>query len=234
MSKNVKQEAVTQSTGGTRGYQSALRAERAALTRQCVLRAARDSFGAHGYAGSTVADIARRANVAVDTVYAAVGRKPALLRQLVETALSGEDVAVPAHERDYVTRIRASDTAEQKLTIYAAAVSAIQQRMSVVFQTLGEAATMDADCSALWTEISERRAANMIDLAADLRRTGELRADLSDRDVADVIWSMNGTEYWLLLVQHRGWSPERFERWLVDCWTRVLLQQPLQGPVMPA
>ena len=42
--------------------------------------------------------------------------------------------------------------------------------------------------------------------AADLRATGELRADLSDEEIADVVWSMNGPEYWSLLVVDRGWS----------------------------
>jgi hypothetical protein len=59
--------------------------------------------------------------------------------------------------------------------------------------------------------------------AADLRATGELRADLTDDEVADVIWSTNGPEYWVLLVRDRGWSPQRFGELLVDSWTRLLL-----------
>jgi hypothetical protein len=59
--------------------------------------------------------------------------------------------------------------------------------------------------------------------AADLRATGELRADLSDDDVADIIWSMNAAEYWSLLVRQRGWKPERFTAFLADAWTRLLL-----------
>ncbi len=59
--------------------------------------------------------------------------------------------------------------------------------------------------------------------AADLRATGELRTDLSDDEVADIVWSMNAVEFWVLLVDQRGWSPERFGEWLTDAWTRVLL-----------
>jgi hypothetical protein len=35
----------------------------------------------------------------------------------------------------------------------------------------------------------------MREFAADLRSTGELRTDLTDREVADIIWTMNGPEY---------------------------------------
>ncbi|MEP7025810.1 MAG: TetR/AcrR family transcriptional regulator, partial [Actinomycetota bacterium] len=78
--------------------------------------------------------------------------------------------------------------------------------------------------AALWTEIARRRAANMLTFAADLRATAELRDDLSDQQVADIIWSMNAAEYWVLLVQERTWTPEQFKAWLTDAWTRLLLE----------
>ena len=40
------------------------------------------------------------ADVNVDTVYALVGRKPVLLKALIEQAISGTDSAVVAEERD--------------------------------------------------------------------------------------------------------------------------------------
>ena len=206
-----------------RRYASALRAEQAAATRSAVLRAARELFTERGYAATAVTAIAERAGVAVDTVYAAVGRKPVLLRELLETAISGTDRAVPAEERDYVRRVRAAATAREKLVLYAAAVAAIGARMAPIHRALAEAALTDADCAALRAEISARRAANMRLLAAELRATGELRADLSDEEVADVVWSMNAAEYRALLVDQRGWTPERFGAWLADAWTRLLL-----------
>jgi AcrR family transcriptional regulator len=206
-----------------RRYSSAVRAEQAATTRRAVLEAARALFAERGYAATVVGDIAVRAGVAVDTVYAAGGRKPALLRELVETALSGEDTAVPAEQRVYVQRIRAAGTAREKIEVYAAAVAAIGARLAPVHRALAEAAVSDPACAALRAEISGRRAANMRLFAADLRVTGELRPDLSDDEVADVVWSMNSAEYHALLVGERGWSTERFQRFLTDAWTRLLL-----------
>ena len=59
--------------------------------------------------------------------------------------------------------------------------------------------------------------------AADLRATGELRTDLSDDEIADIVWSMNGPEYWTLLVSDRGWSAEQFGHHLTDAWQRLFL-----------
>lgn len=206
-----------------RPYRSARRAEQAAATRQAILVAARDLFVRNGYGATTVAEVAAQASVAVDTVYASIGRKPELLRELVETAISGVDHAVPADERDYVVRIRATPGAADKLRLFADATGAIQQRMAPVFLALRDAAHTDAACADLWRQISERRAANMRQLAAELLATGEVRRELAIDDIADVIWSMNGAEYWDLLVRQRGWAPARFAQWLADAWTRLLL-----------
>lgn len=208
---------------GKRRYHSPRRAEQAAATREAVLAAAWELFVGTGYAATTVADIAARARVAVDTVYATVGRKPALLRELLETALSGTDRAATAEQRDYVLRIHATRPAREKIAVYAHAVAALQQRMAQVFLGLRDAATTDPECAALWDEMSQRRATNMRVFAAELRSTGELRDDLSDDEVADIVWSMNAAEYWVLLVHERGWSPHRFAEWLTDAWTRLLL-----------
>ena len=188
-----------------------------------MLAAARELFVARGYPKTAVGDIAALAGVSVDTVYSSVGRKPVLLRELVETSLSGQDHAVPAAERDYVVRVRAAPTAAEKIALYAEAITSIHGRLAPVFLALRDAAVGDQDCAALWREIAERRARNMLDFAADLRATGDLREDLTDRQVADVVWSTNAVEYWVLLVHERGWTPEQFREWITDSWTRVLL-----------
>ncbi|MDQ1738876.1 MAG: hypothetical protein QOE53_528, partial [Pseudonocardiales bacterium] len=144
-----------------RRYRSARRTEQAAGTRRRILAAAQALFTEHGYTATSVAQIAARAEVAVDTLYAAVGRKPALLRELLETALSGTDQAVPAEQRDYVLRIRAARTAAEKIACYAAAVTRIGPRMAPIHRALAEAALRDPDCAALKQEISARRVANM-------------------------------------------------------------------------
>lgn len=206
-----------------RRYRSAVRTDQAAATRATVLDAARELFLSRGYAGTTVAMIANRAGVAADTIYATVGRKPVVLRELIETAISGSDAAIPAEQRDYVSAIRTAPTAAEKIGIYATALTAIQRRLAPIFLALRTAAATDQGCADLWAIISERRAANMRLFAADLRATGSLRKDLSDADVADIVWSMNSAEYWVLLVSERGWTPERFRTWLTDAWTRLLL-----------
>ena len=123
-----------------RRYHSPLRKEQAAATRDAVLAAARELFVGEGYRSSTVAGIARRAGVAVDTIYATIGRKPDLLREVVETAISGTGQAVPAERRDYVIRMREAKAAAEKISIYAHALARIQPRLAPVYVALRDAA----------------------------------------------------------------------------------------------
>jgi AcrR family transcriptional regulator len=208
-----------------RRYDATRRQAAAAETRRRILTAADDLFRTGGYARTTVSAIAQRAQVATDTVYATVGPKPAVFRELIELALSGTDRPVDGGERDYAVRMRAEPDCAAKLAIYAHAVTELQGRLAPLFLVLRESAGVDADLARLWTEITTRRARNMRLLAADLAGTGALRPDLSVDEVADIIWTMNGSEYYALLVLDRGWTTERFGQWLHDAWCRLLLAE---------
>jgi AcrR family transcriptional regulator len=206
-----------------RAYDASQRRQAAQRTRIDILRAAQRLFIRHGYVATTVAMIADAAHVAVDTVYASVGTKQELLRELIETAISGKSRAVPAEQRDYVRAIIAEPDARRKLAIYAAALRRIHERLAPLTRVLRDAAGADEELARTWKSIAERRAANMRRFAADLAATGQVRPEIPVDEIADVIWATNASEFYLLLVGERRWSPERFERWLGSAWIRLLL-----------
>jgi AcrR family transcriptional regulator len=206
-----------------RPYDNSARLEQSNETRQAVLDAAKSQILERGYRATTVADIARDADVHVDTVYTLVGRKPVLLRELIEHAISGTNEAVPAEHRDYVAAIRAEPDPRRKLAIYARATREIQSRLAPLLLALRDASTTEPEAREVWEEISERRAMNMRELANDLNSVGGIRDGLSLAEAADTIWVTNSAEVYVLLTAERGWTPHRYERWLVDTWSRFLL-----------
>jgi len=210
-----------------RSYDNEQRRATSQRTRARILDEARALLVDQGYRATTVAAIARAAGVSVDTVYELVGRKPVIVRLLIETAISGTDGAVSPEDRDYVQRIHQMPTAAQKLSEYAAAMAQIQVRMAPLVLALRDAAATDASARDIWVEFSERRARNMRALAEELRNTGDLRADLGDDEMADIIWAMNSPELYLLLTRERRWSPEQYSGWLADAWQRQLLHRPV-------
>ncbi len=217
---------VSRDASSGRRYESASRRRRSAETRRQILEQARALVVERGYVGTTVAEVARRAGVHIDTVYTLVGRKPVILHELVEQAISGTDQAVEPLERDYVQHMRAEPDAGLKLDLYAAAMRRIHDRLAPLFLALRDAGRADPEAERIWTEISERRARNMRLLAADLVSTGQIRPDLELDQVADLVWVTNSPEVHQLLVQDRGWSPEHYQAWLADSWRRLLLAHP--------
>ena len=204
-----------------RRYDATKRHQAAARTRTAILDAALQLFAGQGYAATPMTAIAERAGVALDTVYASVGRKPELARLLIETAISGSSQAVPAEDRDYVRAVQAAPDAETKIAIYASAMRLIAGRLAPVLGIVQQAAPAEPELAALWREIAERRAANMRRFVADLAAVATLRVDHGE--AADIVWATNAPELYQLLAGQRGWSPERYERFLADTWRRLLL-----------
>lgn len=206
-----------------RTYDSSVRREGALSRQRAILEAAGHLFAKHGYAATSMPAVAKQAGVALDTIYASIGTKPKLFRLLIETAISGKDEAVEADRRDYVHAIRKATDPVAKLGIYANAIATLQLRLAPLLQVLTAATAAHPDLAVLWQQIAARRATNMLEFARDLKSTGRLRPDLSVETAADIIWSMNAPEYYLLLVGQRGWSSEQFAAYLKDAWTRLLL-----------
>ena len=204
--------------GSPRRYHAPGRAARAARTRSAVLAAARDLFTSNGYAATTVVQIARRAGVAVDTVYAAVGRKPMLIRELLDSAVPSADSDVHGLSTE-----PSGATAEEQIDRYAGIIAETVPVTAPVHKALREAAAVDPECARLTEEIAQRRSVEVRGFAAQLQATGQVRPELSEADVADVVWSMNAADYFLLLSE-RSWTPARFRAFLADAWRRLLLR----------
>ena len=113
-----------------RAYDATTRRAQSAETRQRIVDTARALLLERGYRATTVAAVANGAGVSIDTVYELVGRKPMLLREVIEQAISGTDRAVVAEERDYVQAMQAEPDPARKLELYAAAMRAIHARMA--------------------------------------------------------------------------------------------------------
>jgi AcrR family transcriptional regulator len=206
-----------------RPYDAVGRQAQSAGTRQRIIDAARALILERGYRATTIAAIAAAADVNADTVYALVGRKPMLLRELIEQAVSGTDRPVVAEEREYVKAIGAERDAVTKLALYARAMREIHARLAPLLLALRDASSTEPDAKAVWDEISDRRAANMRKFVGEIRDVGGLRAGLSIGEAADTVWVTNSPEVYVLLTVERGWSPARYERWLAESWRRLLL-----------
>lgn len=90
-----------------RRYHAPVRQEQAAQTRQRIAAAAAVEFAEHGWAGTTIAAIAKRAQVTPQAVHLAVGGKAALLIRAVEVAVAGATDDAPLAGRAAIADVYA-------------------------------------------------------------------------------------------------------------------------------
>jgi AcrR family transcriptional regulator len=199
------------------------RQQRARQTRASVVAAARELFVADGYGATTMQAIADRADVAVQTVYAAFGNKRAILTEVLDHTIAGDDEPVAVNDRDWMAAVWEAPTGEERLRAYAAACRQITARAGAVFVALAAAATVDPDVAELAATAEQRRRIGAASVIDSVRKVAHLRGGLTVEQAVDVLWLLNSPAVFRHFVVQAGWTLERYERWLADTMVRELL-----------
>jgi hypothetical protein len=150
----------------------------------------------------------------VETVYKAFGNKPGLVKTLFDVAIVGDDEPIPLMQREFVMRNMAEPDPRQKLIAYGEHLAQTLPRAGPIQLVVRDAAATDAGAAQVWNQLDAERLAGMTAFAGHLFQGGYLRDGVSMEEARDVLWTHNSVEVWDLLVNRRGWSNERFGRWV--------------------
>ena len=199
-----------------RRYRSPLRAERAAETRRRITAAAVELFTEHGFGGSTVTAIAKRAGVAPQTVYAIFGTKGAILQALLS------QMEEDAGAADWRTRIAAADDPADKLAGFAQwTASMLSTSKASIIAAPG--AVADPAIIGLRAEADRHRRQALASLIEGLADRGALAAGLTRQRAVDRAWVLTGVEIYLGATDGCGWSDAEYATWLADLLVSQLL-----------
>lgn len=210
-----------------RRYDNRRREEQAAQARRRILEAAYGLFLERGYPGTTMAEVARAAGVSVETVYKSFGTKAALAKKLWDVTLVGDDQPVPLAQRPEFTAITAEPDPRRMLAGYAALGRVLLERLGPLLGVVVEGAQAgDPELRELVAMIERERLAGATRFVASLADRGLLRDGLGQDTARDVLWTLISFEVCRLLVDGRGWSLDRWERWLAATLADVLIEPP--------
>jgi len=213
----------------SRSYESPLRQEQAAATRRRILNAAQELFERDGYGATSMAAIAAAAGVSLKTVYLAFETKSGVLRALWHLLLRGERDAVPVGEQDWYQAVLEEPDPERQLRLNMRNSLIVKTRAGATLEVIRDAASVDPDIGALWERIQVEFHDNQRAVVQSLADKGALTPDLDVAAAADVLWALNHPNQYALLVGERGWSAERYERWLGDLLCAQLLRPDARG-----
>lgn len=194
-----------------RRYESPLRAQQAAASRQAVLAAARDLFVSQGYGATTIDQVAERAGVSKPTVFTAVGNKAQLLKVVRDVAIAGDDDPQPMTSRADMTEIAATGDLERAIALAARRLRTINARYHEVHRVIRGAAGADPAVAEL-SETDERE--RHVGAGHALARF-PAKPSMTRRRAQDRLWLLMAPDNYQRLVVAQGWSPAAYERWLV-------------------
>lgn len=207
-----------------RPYHSPRRREQAAATRRQILEAAQSLFERDGYAATSIAAIASAAGVSLKTVYLAFETKSGLLRALWHLLLRGEHDTVPVGEQPWFREVLEERDPCRQLRLNMRNSRAVKVRAGRLMEVIRSAAAGgDPELNRLWARIEAEFHQNQRAVVQSLADKGALRAGLDVDAATDILWSLNHPSLYWLLAGERGWTPERYERWLADLLCSQLL-----------
>jgi AcrR family transcriptional regulator len=209
-----------------RAYRSTRRADQVAQARRHVLATAGALFRVHGYAAVSMPVIGREAGVAVETIYRGFGSKAGLFKAVVDAAVAGGSTRadIPVEQRPAIQAIIVEPDPHRQVELYAATQPGIHRRSGPLLLALAGAAASDPELDALWREIEEGRRIGQSRFVGMLAASGVLRPGLTVEHGADGLWVLTSITVYDMLVQTRGWSVERYERWLAERLIDLLLE----------
>jgi AcrR family transcriptional regulator len=193
-------------------------------TRVLILHAADAEFGEMGYQAATMARIAERAGVAVQTVYFNFRSKPLMLRELIFRSVMGYTAPQRPEDADWFTALLEESDGATALRAFAAGGTPIFRRASVASETARVAAPTNADVAEVHAEAERLRETQYERIAASLEQHAALRNGVDSRTAADILLTLASAQTYLQFTRLRGWSDARWSDWLGDALCRLLLR----------
>ena len=209
----------------TRAYKSDRRRAQAASTRHEIIEAATQLFEADGYAATTMSAIAKRANVAVETIYRGFPGKAGLFQAVVEAAVAGGAARAerPVEERPAIQAVINEPNPIRKLELYASTQPGIHARTAPLLRALREAVVVEPELTSLLRSLEAQRLEGLSRFADHLADRKVLRRGMAAGEARDLIWAINSQSMYDLLVTERGWSVDRYRQWITSMMISSLL-----------
>ena len=200
------------------------RRDRSARTRARIIDAAHAEFVERGYAGATIASVARRAGVAPQTIYFVFHTKPELISAVIDAAVMGADELPPDLTTWWQEMLADPDPASSLRRFVHGAAPAFE-RASAISVVLAAAALTDSELRTTHDKHEALRREAFRTVIESLAAKGPLRAGLDVALATDVLLTVFGDHTYHLLRAEQGWSEERVVNWLADVLPDLLLDQ---------
>jgi AcrR family transcriptional regulator len=191
------------------------RRERAKATHWKIIKAAYQSFCERGYAGTTMAHVAERAGVAVQTVYFVFHTKAELLSRAYDFAVMGEGEPRIPEEQAWYQEMAAEPDVTAALRHLMAGTGDIVRRVTPLYLVARANTESDEEIARVQTFHETWRAEGYRAMLDVLRMKAPLRVGLSPERANHLLLLYAGPDVYHVLVDVYRWTHEDLVDWVV-------------------
>ena len=166
-----------------------------------------------------MADIARSAGVASQTVYAVFGTKRGIMFGLLDVIDAEGNVGENA------SRVRSASTAEEALSAAVQLTRALNERAGDLLEIARSAAASEPDVAAAVAEGMRRHQAGSAGVARRLAELGVLGTHTVD-EAAAIIGTLTAPDVYATFTETYGWTFDAAEAWINETLRRDLVVGP--------
>ncbi len=198
-----------------RRYDSRRRAEQADATQAAILDAAFSLFTVDGYVATSIKAVADRAGVAVPTVYAAFKDKPGILMAVSSRVLGGIEPTSGPGDLEQFSELRSEPDPRRRLQmVMSFALETYDRGVYELEAVIIEAARADPRVREMTGDVLEARLATHRVLVELILEGVTLEEGVTVEQVAEFVDAVDSGPVFQLLTGARGWSNERYSRWI--------------------
>ena len=191
------------------------RRDRARATRLRITKAAYSLFCERGYSGTTMADVAEAAGVAVQTVYLVFHTKSELLSRTYDFAVLGEEDPLPPELQPWNAQMTSEADVTDALRHAVVGIGTILARATPLDTVVRAGAGSDPDAARVRAMHERWRAEGYRAMLEVLRTKARLRVGVSPERATQLLLLYVGMDVYRVLVLDFGWSHDDWVNWTV-------------------
>jgi AcrR family transcriptional regulator len=213
-------------SGRRRKYDNSRRRADAEARQRKIIEAATDLFIEQGFGATLIDQIAAQADVSAPTVYATFGSKASVLARAIDAALVGDFDEVPVVDR--IRRVIDDSGSDPRGQLVAVAyfIRTVNERVAPLIRVMEQACSTDPALQEVRAKLID---AIRLDSEKMIKKywQGALRPGLSVDEAAAALAMMMSPQVYSMLSVDMGWSPDRYQQWMVHALPHLFLRPEL-------
>ena len=142
---------------------------------------------------------------------------------LIGVSLVGDDESTPLLQRQGPIAVLHEKNQLRQIQLFAGDMAQIMQRVAPLFMVMRAAARSEPDIAELLRKMLAERLEGMKVFVRALASNGSLQPGLTQETAAETVWAITSAEVFTLLVTERSWSIEKYQQWLVNSLSKLII-----------